>query len=84
MGNVREADEDSDESRRVQEEASCSSDSGRSCECMSDEPFQERGMLMKFRRWMRDGEVGRSEIAERYYCRESAMNQCRQKKYRLF
>ena len=73
MGDIREADGDSDESRRVQEEASCSCDSDRICEWMSKELYQERWRSMK----IRDGEVGRSEIAEKNYCRESAIDQCR-------
>lgn len=43
MGDFREADEDSDESCRVQEEASCSCGSGRRFECIGDELFQEQG-----------------------------------------
>ena len=48
---------------------------------MGEELFQERGRLMKFRRWVRDGEG--AKIAERNYRRESAMNQCRRERYRL-
>jgi hypothetical protein len=43
VGDIREADEDSDESRRVQEEASCSCGSDGDCEGMSEELFQEQG-----------------------------------------